>query len=156
MSGKFLDFLVWNHILHLSKGDRNWSFWGPLAEVAMILVSCAVSEADVEGLLSVQKNIQGSTTTNISAEGLTARLRLYGSRPIDSVKLDVLENPTWQISSPWMVSRKSGLGSGEWPERAAIISYPFWHRHARLRLDFFTSFPIKTTKTDIMCRYWHH
>lgn len=90
MSGKFLDFLVWNHILHLSKGDRNWSFWGPLAEVAMILVSCAVSEADVERLLSVQKNIQGSTTTNISAEGLTARLRLYGSRPIDSVRLDVL------------------------------------------------------------------
>ena len=80
-----LDFLVWRHLLQLSRGHNDWKFWGPIAETGIRLVLAAVSEADVERLLSVQKLIQGPCTTNISAEGITARLRLYGNRDITAI-----------------------------------------------------------------------
>ena len=86
MNGRFLDFLVWDHVLTLAKANQSWSFFRELAETALYYVSSAVSEADVERALSIQKIIQGGTTTNISPDGVTARLRLYGHRPIDSVK----------------------------------------------------------------------
>ena len=86
MNGRFLDFLVWDHVLTLAKANQSWSFFRELAETALYNVSSAVSEADVERALSIQKIIQGGTTTNICPDRVTARLRLHGNRPIDSVK----------------------------------------------------------------------
>ena len=82
---KCLDFLVWEHHLQLSRGHNDWAFWGPIAQIARYLVVSAVSEAAVERLFSIQKIIQGSSTTNISTDGITARLRLYGNRSITDV-----------------------------------------------------------------------
>ena len=80
-----LDLYVWKHISCLSHSDSTWRAWAHLSKCAMRLVSAAVSEADVERLLSKQKLIQGNHSTNISTEGLTARLQLYGRRGITDI-----------------------------------------------------------------------
>ena len=48
------------------------------AEVATMLIFAAVSEAEVERLLSTQKRIQGQYMTSISPEGLTESFDLHG------------------------------------------------------------------------------
>ena len=80
-----LDLYVWKHISCLSHSDSAWRAWDHVSKCAMRLVSAAVSEADVERLLSKQKLIQGNHSTNISTEGLTARLQLYGRRGITDI-----------------------------------------------------------------------
>ena len=81
-----LDVCLWHHIFHLSRGHVQWAPWNAFAETALRFVLAGVSEADVERLLSVQKQIQGHNTTRISEEGLTARLRLYGTRSLSSIQ----------------------------------------------------------------------
>ena len=80
-----VDRLMWTHLAHISRGDGNWKAWEHLSLLALRFVTAAASEAEVERLLSIQKRIQGQNTTNISMEGLTARLQLFGDRGIDRV-----------------------------------------------------------------------
>lgn len=80
-----IDLFVWNHICQLARGDTAWRAWMSLSNVAIRFVSAAVSEAQVERVLSKQKLIQGNHMTNVSMEGLTARLQLYGRRAIGDV-----------------------------------------------------------------------
>ena len=79
------DYLIWKYLLAMSTVSKEMENWHIMAEVATMFVSAAVSEAEVERLLSTQKRIQGQYMTNISPEGLTARLRLAGTRAIGEV-----------------------------------------------------------------------
>ena len=80
-----IDWKLWAHMSRMAKGDENWKSWEQLSRVALVFISAAPSEAEVERLLSKQKYIQRRNVTNISMDGLTARLQLFGDRSIDSV-----------------------------------------------------------------------
>ena len=80
-----LDVCLWDHIHKVSSDHDDWRCWNALASVAVRLMFSGVSEAQVERLLSIQKHIQGYSMTNISNEGLTARLQLYGDRTLSEV-----------------------------------------------------------------------
>ena len=53
-----LDVCLWHHILHLSRGHAEWTRWKAFSETAIRFVLAGTSEAAVERLLSVQKQIQ--------------------------------------------------------------------------------------------------
>ena len=71
---------TWRWLESLSRWDTNWRDWKIFASLAMRYLSSAVSEADVEHALSVQKHILGLSMTNISLETLHARMILHGKR----------------------------------------------------------------------------
>ena len=85
-AGPRIDYLLWDHILNLSASDDQWKAWGPLAAMAVRYQTAGVSEAEVERLFSIQRKIQRQDVTNITPEGLTARLALYGDRGISSIR----------------------------------------------------------------------
>ena len=85
-AGPRIDYLLWDHILNLSTNDDEWKAWGPLAAMAVRYQTAGVSEAEVERLFSIQRKIQRQDVTNITPEGLTARLALYGDRGISSIR----------------------------------------------------------------------
>ena len=69
----------------MATASKEMKHWYILGELATMFVSAAVSEAEVERLLSTQKRIQGQYMTNVSLEGLSARLRLASTRAIDEL-----------------------------------------------------------------------
>lgn len=88
-----IDVLLWRHILQLSRGTVQWKHWHQIANVALHFLSAGVSEAEVERLISVQRFIQGRNMTNVSTEGLTARLQLYGNRHLTGVSVGETDAP---------------------------------------------------------------
>ena len=84
-----LDLLLWEHIMALSATNVTWNAWGPLAALAVRYETAGASEAEVERTFSIQKRIQRQEITNITPEGLTARLVLYGDRDINSIERTV-------------------------------------------------------------------
>jgi hypothetical protein len=54
---------------------------GDLSELALRIVTCETSEADVERLLSIQRNIAGLHGTRFGLPSMDARLREWANRP---------------------------------------------------------------------------
>jgi hypothetical protein len=54
---------------------HRYQMWAPFADLALRLISCGVSEADAERLLSLQRNIAGLHGTRFGIATMEARLR---------------------------------------------------------------------------------
>ncbi len=72
------DAKFWERLQRSSLGSRARSRWSEFAGLACYFVNAGCSEAAVERLLSRQKQIQGSSMTNVSANVVTAKLQMYG------------------------------------------------------------------------------
>ena len=75
---------TWEWILAKSEWVPEWREWNIFASLAVRYLGSAVSEAEVERALSVQKNILGTTMTRIHVETIEARMLLHGKRAISS------------------------------------------------------------------------
>jgi hypothetical protein len=72
------DAKFWERLQLSTLGSRARSRWAEFVELACYFVNAGCSEAAVERLLSRQKQIQGSSMTNVSVNVVTAKLQMYG------------------------------------------------------------------------------
>ena len=76
---------LWIRMLSVASTSQTMRHWKEFARMALRYVCAAASEAAVERLISRQRHVQGQVMTNVSQEGITARLVMYGDRPIGTV-----------------------------------------------------------------------
>ena len=73
-------------MLTKSVWQPKWKKWNAFAKLAGKYLGAAVSEAEVERSLSIQKHILGAKMTQISTETIEARIILHGKRAVGGVQ----------------------------------------------------------------------
>jgi hypothetical protein len=81
VSGRDLPFVLKANVNDMWRAAHRIDEWREFSEVALRFVTCATSEADVERLISVHRDMAGKKSTRLSHRTIQDRLQLRISRP---------------------------------------------------------------------------